>query len=258
MKKYIVLTIFAAMTAVSACTQVFAEDFPSIVKRAKERNKRFINIVKDITIKQETTTNTEKGDMTSEMEVIKKGDKIRTNTTVNINTKKEMPPMTMAYINDGKDAWMISPMMGKQRLNIDQDNNQSQKDWLERISDKATLSGSEKVNGRNCYVLNVENSNIKKMWIDKKNLVLVKEESRNKDGKMFSVSCSNFKKIIEDYEIPYKMEMVLEGKNFGTVTIRSIELNKNVSDDLFDADKAAGKQTGPSVEEMMKMYKKRK
>ena len=72
----------------------------------------------------------------------------------------EMPEemvLTQIIICDGKDTWMISPFMGKQKLSYEEGREyQMGTDWWKFISEKTKVVGVERVGERECYVLDVE------------------------------------------------------------------------------------------------------
>lgn len=49
--------------------------------------------------------------------------------------------------------------------------------------------------------------------------------------------------------MPYKTEMFLDEVQTTTVLTKFLEINKGLSDDLFDADKV--EVSGPNIQEMM-------
>ena len=72
----------------------------------------------------------------------------------------EMPEemaLTQIIIYDGKDIWMISPFMGKQKLPYEEGKEyQMGMGWWKFISEKTKVVGAERIGERECYVLDVE------------------------------------------------------------------------------------------------------
>jgi len=126
-----------------------------------------------MTIVQEMKTATEEGEMTEEIKMLKKGKKFRIETTMQMPEVPDMPEemaLTNVIIYDGKDSWMISPFMGKQKLPYEEGKEyQTGMGWWELISEKAKIVGTEKVGGRECYVVEIkeEESPFTRMWLDK-------------------------------------------------------------------------------------------
>ena len=113
--------------------------------------------------------------------------------------------------------------------------------------------GSEKVNGRDCFVVEVEEKEefpFTRLWLDKKNLTMVKGESQASTGGKAVVLYSDFRKIKGDWEMAYKTQFFEDSRLVYTSVVKSLEINKGLSDDLFDPDKVEVK--GPDMEEMMK------
>ena len=85
---------------------------------------------------------------------------------------KEMGGMETIIIYDEKDMWMISPFMGKKKLS-DKEKAQYQieKNYWELVSENAEIVGTEKIDDRECYVVDIKEqkeSPFTKIWLDKK------------------------------------------------------------------------------------------
>jgi len=57
------------------------------------------------------------------------------------------------------------------------------------------------------------------------------------------------KQCVWYFLIPYKTEGFLDGEQMMTVLLKSFEINKGLSDDLFDVNKVEA--SGPNMQEMM-------
>ncbi|PJA61988.1 MAG: hypothetical protein CO162_03450, partial [bacterium (Candidatus Ratteibacteria) CG_4_9_14_3_um_filter_41_21] len=64
-----------------------------------------------------------------------------------------------------------------------------------------------------------------------------------------------FRKIEGGWELPYRIEISMDGSPLYTSFIKSLEINSGLSDDLFDPDKVEVK--GPNMQEMMKKMMQR-
>ena len=60
----------------------------------------------------------------------------------------------------------------------------------------------------------------------------------------------DFRKVKGDWELPYKTEMYGNNELMSTTLVKSVEINKGLSDDLFNPDKV--KIKGFNMQEMMK------
>jgi len=232
-----------------------AADWPTILKQGKAKYAKFEKEVKDMTIVQETKMVTPEQKITSETKLFSKGKKFR------MESKTQMPGMSQEsggmetiVIYDGKDMWIISPFMGKKRLPKEKEKeHQAGKDWWGLASEKAKIVGTEKIGNRECYVVETKEqkeSHFDKVWLDKKNLVLTKAESKGAEGKVILWVYSDFRKIKGDWEMPYKTEVYEGNKLMSTTLVKSLEINKGLSDDLFDPGKVKAKGSG--MKDMMK------
>lgn len=239
-----------------------AADWPSILKQGKAKYAKFEKEVKDMAIVQEMKMVTPERKITSEAKLFRKGKKFR------MQSKMQMPGMPTEsggmetiVIYDGKDMWTISPFMGKKKLPKEKEKeHQAEGSWWGLGSENAKIVGTEKVGNRECYVVEIQDqkeSHFTKVWLDKKNLVLAKAESKGAKEKAMFWVYSDFRKIKGDWEMPYKTEIYEGSKLMSTTLVKSLEINKGLSDDLFDPDKLKAKGSG--MQEMMrKMMQERK
>jgi outer membrane lipoprotein-sorting protein len=169
-----------------------------------------------------------------------------------------MVGMKTIVISDGANVWMLNPMAGKVQLPADQAG-QYRGQWhcKDYIPQNAEIVGSEVVNGRDCFVLAVkdEKSDYAKLWVDKRNYQLARLEGKPQQGETMIAIFSDFRKVTGGWEFPYKTE-VYSGKEIAsTVTVKSIDVNKGLKDDLFNADKVEGK--APDMQDMIKKMKEK-
>jgi outer membrane lipoprotein-sorting protein len=238
----VVVVLVAVLVVVGVSWSVAAE-WADILKDIKAKYAPYKQAIKDMTMEQEMKATTPQGEMTSLTKVYRKGEKFRIESTTKMPSMpqmpKEMQEMKSITINDGKDIWMISPFSGKQKIPAEQKTQRPVSDWWDLISDKAKLVGSENVGGRDSYVIEfVEQKDFPytKVWLDKKSLVLTKAESKPATGETTQIVFSDFKKV-KDWETPYKTEVIVGGKPMSVIVVKSLEVNKGLSDDLFDAAK---------------------
>jgi outer membrane lipoprotein-sorting protein len=184
-------------------------------------------------------------------------------TTIQMSQAPDMPEgmgeMKTIIIYDGKDTWMISSFTGKKKKLSGKDEKQYQRErnWWKLISEKAKLLGTEKVGKRECYVVEIEEEEypFTKLWLDKRSLVLIKNESKGTEGEIILLIHSDLRKIKGDWEMPYKTEMYTDGELMATSLVKSIKINKGLSDDLFDPDKVKIKRKGFGMEMMREMIR---
>jgi outer membrane lipoprotein-sorting protein len=251
--------VVALTTLLLGVSHGLAADWPSILKQGKARHAKFEKEVKDMAIVQESEMVTPKGKVTSEMKLFSKGKKFRIETKTEMpETSQGMGAMEAIMIYDGKDMWMISPFMGKKKLPKEKEKeHQAEMNWWGMASEKAKIVGTEKVGKRECYVVELKEkkeSHFDKVWLDKKNLVLTKAESRGAEGKAIISLYSDFRKIKGDWEMPYKTEIYEGNKLMSTTLVKSLQVNKGLSDDLFDPNKVKAKESG--MRDMMRRMMK--
>ena len=240
-----VAAVVFALSVFMSINQCLAVEWSDIKSRIEKQYGGFKEQVKDMTIIQEGKMMAGQREMTSEMKGYRKDDKYRLETKMalpqNEGAPQGMPAMETTIIYDGKDAWMISPFGGKTKIPADKETRQSTgMDWFDFIPENASVEGTEEMNGRTCYVISMAKSvtlPYTRMWIDKDKLLLVKAEGKMPGGKKVSWDFSDFKKVAEKWELPYRAEASIGGKPMSIFTVKSIQINQGFSDDLFDPDK---------------------
>jgi len=248
--------VVALVSLMLGTGQVLSADWPNVLKEAMVKCEKFKKEIKDMTIIREMKMVSTEEDMSFSHKVKQffKGEKFRAEITMQMpDMPKEMGGMTTIIIYDGKDTWMIS-LMGKKKL-PDEESKQYQKEGIccwTRMFEKAKIVGTEKIGKRECYVIKPEEgekSSFSKIWLDKKDLVIVKIESKETEGEIILMTSSDFRKVKGDWEMPYKTEMYWDNKLMSTTLVKSVEINKGLSNDLFDPDKV--KIKGFNMQEMM-------
>lgn len=251
-----VISIFVVLMMVCLmCSILYAADLKQIISNAKNNFAEFEKEVKDMTVKQEMKMITPAGQMTTMATLYKKGDKFRTDAKMNMPKGMEgMGSMENVIIYNGKDTWMISPFMGKSKINDEEAMQyQTQRNWWNFISNNAKIIDEEAIEGTDCYVINNENNDnlpFDKMWLEKNTLVLVKAEGKGMMGENISIINSDFRNVGNNWRMPYKTEMYANGKLITIAKVLSIDKNTGVSDSLFDPDTVKVQQF--NLESLMK------
>jgi len=258
--KWLVILSVVSVILFLAIGQGFSQSVSDILRKAESNYKNFNQDFKDTAMVFDAKIYTPEGEMTSEMKLFTKGEKSRSETLIQFPEAEGMPEgmgsMLVVVIFDGQDTWMISPFVGKMKLTDVQAEEQMQyqtgMNWWKFISDKTKYVGIEKIGGRECYLLELEierESPYKRIWVDKDRLFLVQAEGDNIDGEKVRTIFSDFRKVKGSWELPYKIEVFINEVQTMTVLTKSLEINKGLSDDLFDADKV--EVSGPNMQEMM-------
>ncbi len=258
--KWSVILLVVSVILFSAIGQAFSQSVSDILRKAESNYKNFNQDFKDMVMVFDAKIFTPEGKMTSEMKLFTKGEKSRSEIVMQFPEAAGMPEgmgsMQTIIIFDGQDTWMISSFAGKKKLTTEQAEEQMQyqtgMNWWRSISDKANYIGIERINNRECYVLEIEaggDSLYSRIWVDKNNLFLVQTEGKNDSGETMRMIFSDFRKIKGNWELPYKTEGFLDEVQMMTILLKSFEINQGLSDDLFDVDKV--EVSGPNMQEMM-------
>jgi len=258
--KWPVILLVVSVILFLGVGQGFSQSVSDILRKAESNYKNFNQDFKDMAMVFDAKIYTPQGEMTSEMKLFTKGEKSRSEIVMQFPESAGMPEgmgsMQTIIIFDGQDAWMISSFAGKQKLTSEEAEEQMQyqkgMNWWQSISDKAKYIGIEKINNRECYVLEIEaggDSHYSKIWVDKKSLFLIKTESKNDSGETMRMIFSDFRKIKNNWELPYKTEGFMDEVQTMTILLKSFAINQGLPDDLFDVNKV--ELSGPNMQEMM-------
>ena len=258
--KWLVILSVVSVILFLVVSQGFSQSLSDILKKAESNYRNFNQDFKDMAMVFDAKIFTPEGEMLSEMKLFLKGEKSRSETLMKFPESAGMPEgmdsMLVVVISDGQDTWMISPFVGKKKLTTEQAEEQMHyqtgMNWWKFISDKTKYVGIEKIEGRECYLLELEierESPYKRIWVDKDRLFLVQAEGDSSDGNKVRTTFSDFRKAKGSWELPYKIEVFINEVQTMTVLTKFLEINKGLSDDLFDANKV--EVSGPNMQEMM-------
>jgi outer membrane lipoprotein-sorting protein len=233
-----------------------AESWASLSKTLNDRCGKFDNEVKDLTLTMEMTNPSSEGTLKTESVLYQKGKRFRAEISMDgmkgIDVPAEVMEMKTVVIGDGTDVWMINPAIGKTEIPRSAgDLYRGNWECSNYLPASAEVVGNETVGERDCYVVAVKDtgSAYTKLWIDERTYSLVKFEGKPEEGETIVAVFSDFRKVADDMEIPYKTEMFSGESLFSTITINSVHVNTGMSDDLFDPDKV--ENSVPNVEQLL-------
>lgn len=226
----------------------FSADVKTVLEGVRAKNALAKKGITDLTLVQVMkayVSGKESPAVTTTM--LKKGDRFRIET--------DMAGQKMLVIFDGKDFWSVNPVLGKKKMSLGEARQYGQQmNWWDTASQALKLSGTETVNGRECYRLDNTGTDLplSRLWIDAKTSNLVQTDVRGKTvNDNARVVYSDFKTVKDDFELAYTTEMFTKGARSSTVTIKSVSVNTGLADDLFAADKV---QTGPNPMDNIKGF----
>ncbi|MEK9150242.1 MAG: outer membrane lipoprotein-sorting protein [Candidatus Desantisbacteria bacterium] len=228
-KRILIMTILIGGLFIK---EALSLDLQQLIEEAKARQRRFEKTTKDLAILQEATTFFSAKEIISEIRLFKKGKRWRLESVV----VKPMEKKTV-LINDGKNIWMVTSL-GKRKLSEKESKGiQIEVNWWEIITGEAKIMGTERLEGKECYMVGMkEKGNLIMMWIDKDDLVLIKTETRQGEDKSL-VEYSDFRKVGSSWKMPYRTTISQNNEVISTVTTKSIEINKGLPNKLFDPNK---------------------
>ena len=245
MKKITVGILLAALVFSFA----HAETTEDIIKKINAQYKGADKNIKTMEMEQTITVVQEKENFVTTSKMQRKNDKFRMEMTIPLEEGQE--GMTTTILFDGKDMWTLLPMVGKQKLSgkdAEKYENEKEGHWWED-ADKMEYVGDEKVNGEDCYILvkKEDKSEVTRMWLSKTGLYPVKSETNVDKDKLITIYSDV--KTVDGYKMPYKYSIYEKEKLISEVQIKSMKINIDLSDDLFDAEKL---KSDVNVQDMFK------
>jgi outer membrane lipoprotein-sorting protein len=166
-----------------------------------------------------------------------------------IRTEVEMQGMKITTVINGKEGWTINPMMGAsepQKIPESQmESATGDSDFFDsELFDYAGKGHTVKklddaeVLGKSCYViqLNLKNGQEVKYYIDKSNFLILKTSMHVKNMGM-EVDVDSYHKDYkeaDDIQFARTIEVHSNGQLFQTTKIKSVEMNNDFDDSLFE------------------------
>ena len=188
---------------------------------------------------------------------------MRMDSKMSMPDNVKMPPgmedITTTIIFNGNKMWMIMPFAGKVEVPIkDQLKQQMHMNWWESISTNMEITGTDSVDGIDCYVLEskVKDSvtGFDKIWLEEQDFVIVKSEAKGPNGQEYVMKATDIRLIDNKWKFPYRMRMYIDGNLISDVRTKSIQINQNISETLFDPNSIEA----PSMNDMMQNIMKQK
>lgn len=230
--------ILTACLIVQPC-RALAEDQAGIIEKVKEKYHDFDKDVNNMIITMTITSSSPAGKSVIARKIYKRGDMVRTDSDI-ISSTPTTTDTKSVLIYDGKNAWEITPA-GKQKLPEEAKAQfQSEHNWWDKLSERAKIIGEEKVNGKDAYVIEItpqeKTEQPARIWLDKTNLVMLQAENKTPDGRTLKWMFSSFT-AVKRWEMPEKTQMYMDGVLVSTSDIKSIKIDQEIPDSLFDPDK---------------------
>lgn len=245
MKKITLYLVFVFIFSIMAYGETTADILNKIKAEYKSADKKITTMEMEQTI----TIMNDKDKIVTTSKMQKKNAKFRMEISIPMEEGNE--PMKTVVLFDGTDVWSLLPVIGKQKLTgKDAEKYENQKDgqWWDDLEGMEYI-GDEKVDGADCYVLSKKEKEveIEKYWLNKSGLYPMKSENKIDDNVMTTIYSDI--KTIEGYKMPCKYSTYEKENLVSEVQIKSISINKELSDDLFDPEKL---KSDVNVQDMFK------
>jgi outer membrane lipoprotein-sorting protein len=176
-------------------------------------------------------------------------------TTVNGKEMSGTGGLETVVLFDGKDTWTTAMGM---KMKLPKDQAGSQTDYAEYWKEPPAGSkvvGEETVGGRAAWLVEYPENKMSKepvkMWIDKEHFVHL-QSTTMLSGKTIKSVFSDLKTVHGDFVIPYHAEVFSDDTKTMTVDLTKVEINKGLSDDLFNESILEGGSMDMDIEKLMK------
>lgn len=255
-KAMLMLLMFAAVMI----NAVFAGTTIDDIRKKVSEKYAYADNVKSMKMEQTMTVFDKKDKITNAVKIFKKNDKMRMEMSTDIPDDEggSMTVGTTVIISDGKDMYMMNPLLGKIKITGDDAKQYEKEDiasWWSIYDDDFTVAGEESIEGSMCYVLQKNDEKGKlaeKIYVDKEDLTVKKTEDYSEKD-LVTTFFRNYKKIDGKYPMPYMIEMYTKEKLVSTVEVKNVELNCELDDALFTGDEA---KSNGSINDLMKQFMK--
>jgi outer membrane lipoprotein-sorting protein len=246
MRSIVVALLLATLTLTA-----FAADWPAALRQAEERCNQQHASYNDITIVQDMITNTSEGPLEAVQHIYQSQGRTRMEMTMQLPEGAGLDSMQTIIIDNGKETWMINPFAGKQKLDEAQAAQQElPHDCWGFTAENSHITGDTTFQDQPCYVVELSRDSVKhRLWLDKESLQVLGGESADGSSAV-NWRLSDFRPVTATYKHPYKVEMFEGDVLISTMTVRSVAVNTNLADDLFDVDKVEAPQI--DMQELMR------
>lgn len=243
------------IVGIIAAIFVIAEDAQSVLNKMNEMYSGLEDDIDNLKMEQTMQIIEENNEINMDMVMHKKGSKMRLDVTIDMGDQAEMSGIKTVVIDDGEDMWTIVPFAGKQKMEKDKKEQYgavSEFFWWNNLGDKATLIGTEKINGCDAWVIEFDETTdeqFDKIWVDKKHNYLVKSESY--DDETVTINYSDYRDVHEGRMIPFLTEITTSDDASSIImTVKNMDLEVDIDDSMFDPDNVKLDNSG--MQDMMK------
>ena len=231
MRKGIFLVIFGMLISSS----IYGMSITDIVQGMNIRYDRLIKKSGGIKITQEVKNITDGVSVLSTQTIFKKGHLYKIETISQMDLDKEKTRNVVLF--DGKNIWLISPFVGITMMPKDEAMIQGIFDSFSKlIPQDSKIVGEDKLSDDDCYIIKIP-SNAKlpfsKIWVSKTRLIPLKAIGQY-NNKSIILTFKDYKKINGEWGIPYKTEIMLDGKLISTTLVKKVETNIDIPNNIFD------------------------
>ena len=245
---FTLLTVFNGLISLE-CTASENRDYFS---EAKDKYSEFKNKTNDMALIQSFEAATPDGQTVNEEALTAiKGSKYRVEIKLDLPEDGQLPSgiedAESMIIFDGTDSWMIPPFTEKEELAYP-DSKKYQRDtaFWDTLIANGEMTGEEMLGNYDCILAQATDEKGEKftLWIEKDTWNLIQAENHNEGSGKINFWNSDFRKIEGNWEIPFKQEVYVDGKLVLTSLVKSVKVNQNPADELFDPDRASLKNRG--------------
>ena len=246
MKKGLIKFIIVCATVWGAAdiSRGFPEDRKDLqdsFTQAKEKYSHYRQTVKDITVLQDMEMDGPDGIVTQEAKLNQKEKKFRIDLGPGLSASETTAPdeKQPAVIYDGDTTWFFSQASEKQEVPYPESKKYQRDSMLwDCLLENGKALRDESVGNYDCFVVEVKDEqNVPyTLWIEKETFNLIQAESGSDEFDKINIWNSDFRKIDGDWEIPYRVEVYMDRKLVSTNTVKSVQVNQDLKDELFDPD----------------------
>ncbi|MDA8169392.1 MAG: hypothetical protein M0Z59_06800 [Nitrospiraceae bacterium] len=247
------IALIALPVAVYSAETAGQEKKPSaavLMRQLQSKYEKFDQATGNVEIRMAGRSGEQGKQMDMEQTIYRKGgEKFRIETETTVPATREAPGRSFRtiVIYNGKEGWAVSPSGQVSKLTKEDEQRIQRKNyWWKSITAESMITGLEKVDGRDCYVVvpGSAEAPFTREWIDSKDLVLVKALSSGPQGQEVEFRFSGFRPV-DGWQVPFRTETAVDGRQVSVTEIKSFETGKGLPDSLFEQPHAPeGQKSG--------------
>jgi len=232
----------------SASSKDVKINWSELRRKIENKYRKYSEVIEDATFYVNTKAEALKLNIVSESRILKKGDKFRLDVYL---VEPEMPrDLQNVVVNDGKNTWLISSYYGRIKLSpAEEVEVQYLANWWKQLPESGKIINVVNIDGRKCYQVEFngeEDPAFNMIWIDCKDLVLVRSIYNVSEKRSLRWEYSDFRKVKDFWSFPFQSKLFFNDKLRTYSIVKSSNVNSGIKDKVFNPNAIAPRRLNMS------------